>query len=63
MAFADPAYKPSDITALYRRHAEHLYRKGDFSGSMDQFIYTIGSLEPSHVIFRYLDAPKIPLLA
>jgi hypothetical protein len=63
MAFADSSYKASDITSLFRRHAEHLYRKGDFSAAMDQYIYTIGSLEPSHVIFRFLDAPKIPLLA
>ncbi len=62
MAFADSSYKASDITSLFRRHAEFLYRKGDFSASMDQYIYTIGSLEPSHVIFRFLDAPKIPLL-
>lgn len=62
MAFADPTYLPSDITTLFRKHAEHLYRKGDFSASMDQYLYTIGSLEPSHVIFRFLDAPKIPLL-
>mmetsp|Transcript_27771 Transcript_27771/g.42540 ORF Transcript_27771/g.42540 Transcript_27771/m.42540 type:complete len:1320 (+) Transcript_27771:112-4071(+) len=62
MAFADPSYEASDITALFRRHAEHLYRKNDFSAAMDQYIYTIGSLEPSHVIFRFLDAPKIPLL-
>jgi hypothetical protein len=63
MAYAHPSFQPADITALYRRHAEHLYRKGDFSAAMDQYIYTIGSLESSHVIFRYLDAPKIPLLA
>lgn len=31
--------------------------------SIDQYIHTIGSLESSHVIFRFLDAPKIPLLA
>jgi hypothetical protein len=62
MAFADPNYLPSDITSLFRKHAEHLYRKGDFSASMDQYLYTIGSLEPSYVIFRFLDAPKIPLL-
>jgi vacuolar protein sorting-associated protein 11 len=62
VAFADPSYEASDITSLYQQHAEHLYRKGDFSGAMDQYIYTIGSLESSHVIFRYLDAPKIPLL-
>ena len=63
MAYADPQfYHPEDITALYRRYAEHLYRKGDFSASMDQYILTIGSLESSHVIFRFLDAPKIPLV-
>jgi hypothetical protein len=63
MAYADPSYLPSDITALYKRHAEHLYRKGDYSAAMDQYIYTIGSLESAHVIFRYLDAPKIVMLA
>jgi vacuolar protein sorting-associated protein 11 len=63
VAYADPSYEGADITFLYRRHAEHLYRKGDYSGAIDQYIHTIGSLEPSHVIFRYLDAPKIPLLA
>jgi len=62
MAFADPAYKSADITTLFRKYAEHLYRKGDFPAAMDQYMYTIGSLEPSHVIFRFLDAPKIPLL-
>ena len=40
MAFADPSYQPSDITALFRRHAEHLYRKHDFAAAMDQYIYT-----------------------
>jgi vacuolar protein sorting-associated protein 11 len=63
MAYADPSFPPGDITALYRRHAEHLYRKGDYSAAMDQYIYTIGSLESAHVIFRYLDAPKISMLA
>lgn len=62
IAYADPSCETEDITMLYRRHAEYLYRKGDYSGAIDQYIHTIGSLEPSHVIFRYLDAPKIPLL-
>jgi vacuolar protein sorting-associated protein 11 len=62
VAYADPSYEASDITTLYQRYAEHLYRKGDFSGAIDQYMHTIGSLESSHVIFRYLDAPKIPLL-
>ena len=62
VAYADPSFESAEITSLYRRHAEHLYRKGDYGGAIDQYIHTIGSLEPSHVIFRYLDAPKIPLL-
>lgn len=63
MAYSDPAfYRLEDITGLYRRYAEHLYRKGEFAAAMDQYILTIGSLESSHVIFRYLDAPKIPLV-
>lgn len=62
VAYADPSYDAADITSLYQQHAEYLYRKGDFSGAMDQYIYTIGSLESSVVIFRYIDSPKIPLL-
>jgi vacuolar protein sorting-associated protein 11 len=62
VAYSDPSFDTDDITMLYRRHAEYLYRKGDYSGAIDQYKHTIGSLEPSHVIFRYLDAPKIPLL-
>ena len=62
VAYGDPSYEPADIVALYRKHAEYLYRKGDYSGAIEQYIHTIGALEPSHVIFRYLDAPKIPLL-
>jgi hypothetical protein len=62
VAYADPSFEAADITTLYQRYAEHLYKKGDFSGAMDQYMHTIGSLESSHVIFRYIDAPKIPLL-
>lgn len=62
VAYADPSYEAANITDLYCQHAEYLYRKGDFSGSMEQYCHTIGSLESSHVIFRFLDAPKIPLL-
>lgn len=62
MAFSDPLYQASDIALLFRRHAEHLYRKGDYAAAMDQYILTIGSFESSHVIFRYLDAPKLSFL-
>lgn len=60
VAFADPTYDAENITNLYRQYAEYLYSKGDFGGAIDQYIHTIGSLETSHVLYRYLDAPKIP---
>jgi hypothetical protein len=59
VAYADPAYEADNITNLYRQYAEHLYGKGDFGGAIDQYIHTIGSLETSHVLYRFLDAPKI----
>ncbi len=62
MAFSDPQfYSSEDVVALYRRYAEHLYRTGDFAAAMDQYILTIGSLESSHVIIRFLDSTKISL--
>jgi hypothetical protein len=62
VAYGDPFYELEDIAMLYRRHAEHLYRQADYAGAIEQYKKTWGYLEPSHVIFRYLDAPKIPLL-
>jgi len=62
IAYSDPSLEPSSITTLYRKYAEHLYRKGDYGASIEQYINTIGMLEPSHVCFRFLDAPKIQYL-
>lgn len=62
VAYADPSFEADEVIRLYREYAEYLYRKGDFGGAMEQYIQTIGSLESSHVLYRYLDAPKIPYL-
>ena len=61
VAYSDAAVESSSpmISNLYRKYAEHLYRKGDYGASIEQYINTIGMLEPSHVCFRFLDAPKI----
>lgn len=61
VAYSDAALESSSpmISTLYRKYAEHLYRKGDYGASIEQYINTIGMLEPSHVCFRFLDAPKI----
>ena len=48
--------KLSEISKLY---AEHLYRKGDFEKSIDQYKLTINYLDPSYVIQKFLDGSKL----
>ena len=43
-------------------YGDHLYKKGDFEGAMQQYRNTIGHLDPSYVIRRFLDAQRIGLL-
>jgi hypothetical protein len=39
--------------------ADHLYSKGNFDAAIHQYIRTIGQLEPSHVIRKFLDSQRI----
>ena len=48
--------KLSEISKLY---AEHLYRKGDFEKSIEQYKLTINYLDPSYVIQKFLDGSKL----
>ena len=45
------------------KFGDHLYAKQDYDGAMSQYLETIGHLEPSYVIRKYLDAQQIPNLA
>lgn len=40
-------------------HGDHLYEKGDFDGAVTQYGRTIGHLEPSYIIRRFLEAQRI----
>ena len=48
--------KLSEISKLY---AEHLYKKGDFEKSIEQYKLTINYLDPSYVIQKFLDGSKL----
>lgn len=37
----------------------HLYQKGDYSQSIEEYINTIGKLEPSYVIRAFLDSSRV----
>ena len=45
------------------RYGDHLHRKQDYTGAMEQYLHTLGHLEPSYVIRKFLDAQQIPNLA
>jgi len=47
------------LVDIFRQYGDHLYAKGDAGGAIEQYVKTIGTLEPSYVIQRFLDAQKI----
>jgi vacuolar protein sorting-associated protein 11 len=40
----------SSVADIHRRYGDHLYAKADYDGAMQQFVQTIGWLQPSYVI-------------
>ncbi|XP_065218314.1 vacuolar protein sorting-associated protein 11 homolog [Planococcus citri] len=52
-------YDTDSLTEIFRQYGDHLYSKGDHNGAMDQYIKTIGKLEPSYVIRKFLDSQHI----
>jgi hypothetical protein len=38
------------VGEIHRRYGDYLYTKGDFDGAMNQFVKTLGFLQPSYVI-------------
>ena len=52
-----------DNREIYVKSANHLYNKGDFDQSVQEYIETIGYLESSRVIRKFLGAQQIGNLA
>ena len=55
-------WKKSLSKLPFRQYGDHLYNKGDNAAAIENYIKTIGTLEPSYVIRRFLDAHKIHFL-
>ena len=51
------------VADIYRKYGDHLYNKQDYDNAMEQYVLTIGEVEPSYVIRKFLDAQRIPSLA
>lgn len=44
---------------IAKQHGDHLYMKGAFEGAVQQYIQTIGYVEPSYVIRQFLDSQRV----
>ncbi|KAJ3114405.1 Vacuolar protein sorting-associated protein 11, partial [Nowakowskiella sp. JEL0407] len=47
------------LVEIHKRYGDWLYSKLDYDSAMQQYQHTIGHLEPSYVIRKYLDAQRI----
>ena len=47
------------LVDIFRQYGDHLYSKGSHDAAIQQYISTIGQLEPSYVIRKFLDAQRI----
>ncbi|XP_013381879.1 vacuolar protein sorting-associated protein 11 homolog [Lingula anatina] len=52
-------YDQEGLIDIFRQYGDHLYSKGDHDGAIAQYIKTIGKLEASYVIRKFLDAQRI----
>lgn len=55
-------YDTDGLVDIFRQYGDHLYNKGDHSGAIEQYIKTIGKLEPSYVIRKFLESQHIDKL-
>lgn len=52
-------YDADGLMEIFRQYGDHLYSKGDHKGAINQYIKTIGKLEPSYVIRKYLGSQQV----
>ncbi|KAJ1911698.1 Vacuolar protein sorting-associated protein 11 [Mycoemilia scoparia] len=55
-------YDPPSLAEIHKRYGDYLYEKSDFDAAMNQYILTIGYIEPSYVIRKFLDVQKLDKL-
>ncbi|KAL3272653.1 hypothetical protein HHI36_014118 [Cryptolaemus montrouzieri] len=55
-------YDTEGLVDIFKQYGDHLCNKGDYTGAIEQYIKTIGKLEPSYVIRKFLDSQHIEKL-
>ncbi|KAJ2546731.1 Vacuolar protein sorting-associated protein 11, partial [Coemansia sp. RSA 1933] len=56
-------YDLGSVAGIYKKYGDWLYTKDDFDSAMSQYMQTIGYVEPSYIIRKYLDAQRLGNLA
>ncbi|GAA5854596.1 hypothetical protein JCM5353_006524, partial [Sporobolomyces roseus] len=49
----------SEVGEIYRKYGDHLYGKGDYEGAMSCYLKTVGTVQASYVIRKFLDAQRL----
>ncbi|KAF8343340.1 vacuolar membrane protein [Amanita rubescens] len=47
------------VADIHKQYGDHLYIKGDYDGAMQQYLHTIGHVQASYVIRKFLDSQRI----
>lgn len=55
-------YDAEGLVDIFKQYGDHLCNKGDYMGAIEQYIKTIGKLEPSYVIRKFLDSQHLDKL-
>lgn len=55
-------YDSDGLVDIFKQYGDHMYAKGDHAGAIELYIKTIGKLEPSYVIRKFLDSQHIEKL-
>ncbi|KAG6447658.1 hypothetical protein O3G_MSEX005084 [Manduca sexta] len=55
-------YDEEGLNEIYKQYGDHLYSKGDLKGAIEQYVKTIGWLETSYVIRKYLESRHLEAL-
>lgn len=55
-------YDSDGLVDIFKQYGDHMYAKGDHAGAIEQYVKTIGKLEPSYVIRKFLDSQHIEKL-
>ncbi|KAJ1892620.1 Vacuolar protein sorting-associated protein 11, partial [Kickxella alabastrina] len=57
------SYDLASVAGIYKKYGDWLYSKDEFDSAMSQYVQTIGYVEPSYIIRKYLDAQRLVNLA